>query len=667
MRLSSLVSKDFVLNPTANDYVLKCRNREHALMTGFWSTYDRLAEGQKVVLVTDKEDDLIHLNYLLSRYGLKELSLIINDCEQINLNYFHSKKIEEETLKPRLSGALTDSAQLTKSVTQYITEANKALSHLQAPVLGNYSVSNINDQLESGPYKHVDIEEQLLKPPYSFEDYKKKKDFFEEIETRYDLTFEYAKQQDPFNGTLEELGDISSVVSVLQDFLENAASVKQRYQLLEKRIAEELSADYPDEGALNAALEMHLMRMTPAIKGGDTTKAFLVEVNQLTQELQDLNVFKEVPERKSTSIFHQKQNLLNLISFVEYGLFFLEDNKQYIRWRAYSAQMTPQDYQLIKYLTSQNQFWGTAFKNLYLQYYLAYTKPALRSANRAIDRLDVQAKQLLEKFAAPLQKKHFAHSMKWPTAPTKWCSFLAESGHDAVQRFPLLIMTKAGYEKNVEKMAYIDTFVFVNSCPKVLHTENWLSNLVIGYDSAFVINSETLQSRQPEVEFAASGDIYCQLNRSFENLKISEVNRASKYLGQELYKYNKNFKIFQLKSVSIISFLTDVKNARLIENLASEGVKGLHSNASGVNLVPALLTDTQTQTLILIEDGIFSAAPEHNLVPQRQLVEDLKTAGIKLVSIDNYEMITDGFEILNRLTTKIKKLNQVEREAVLIS
>ena len=135
MRLPSLISKDPILNPVANDFIYKCRNRENCLTTGFWTIYDRVVEGQKVAVVVDKEDDLIYLNYLLSKYGLKELSLFVNEDDNLNINYFHSKKMEEEKLRPRLGGQLKDKADLDAEVQQLIEAAKKSITQLHICLL----------------------------------------------------------------------------------------------------------------------------------------------------------------------------------------------------------------------------------------------------------------------------------------------------------------------------------------------------------------------------------------------------------------------------------------------------------------------------------------------------------------------------------------------------
>ncbi len=665
MRLPSLISKDLILNPVANDFIYKCRNRENCLTTGFWTIYDRVVEGQKVAVVVDKEDDLIYLNYLLSKYGLKELSLFVNEDDNLNINYFHSKKMEEEKLRPRLGGQLKDKADLDAEVQQLIEAAKKSITQLHIPQIGNASISDINDQLESSHQKYVDVDANLLRPPYTYEIYSKKKAFFEEIESKYDVTYQYAKEQDPYNETLEELGDISSLNAVLKDFIETAYVVKAKYDKLEQKIASELQENQTEDDLLNSLLVTKLQQLTVATDTSHGVKSLIKEVNALTAELIALNVFNEVPDRKSTSIYHQKKNLENLIQFAEYGLFFVDDNKQYIRWRAYAAKMTPEDHALVKYFTEQNQFWGPAFENLFLQYYLAHSRSTLASADKSLETLDYKSRDLIKIYGTSLLEQHFDQEINWPTQSIKWSSYLNESGQELVKRFPIVFISSACYEKNVAKMAYIDTFIFVNSCPQKLHTEDWLSNLLIGYEASFIAQAEALQKRQPEVAVENSSKIFYQINRSFDHLSLSETNRAAKYLGQEIYKYNKDFKIFQLKNVSLISFLSDAKNAHLIEALASEGIKGVHSNASGVNLIPALLTDDKTKTLIMVEDGVFDFRSDA-LIPQRQLIQDIRSSGIRLVSIDNYAMTTSGFEILHKLTSQIKKINKAQEELVLI-
>ena len=98
----------------------------------------------------------------------------------------------------------------------------------------------------------------------------------------------------------------------------------------------------------------------------------------------------------------------------------------------------------------------------------------------------------------------------------------------------------------------------------------------------------------------------------------------------------------------------------LISELEELGIKEIMSDNENFNLIPGLLADTEKLRYILIEDGYFDNAGQINFAEQQLLKEDLLTAGVKLRSLDNFELISNNQRGLTTIINELAQAKPVE-------
>jgi len=736
MQLSSFTAMDYLLLQSDSPLAVRFRDRERSILTLFWTSFHRLVQGKRIVIVMDEPEDLEYINYLLSKYGLKELSLILQS-DVINHAYLQTKHAEQEKIKPRISAHVKDFKEQKRLLENLVSEVTDALYKLRLPQLGSIPVSGINDKLELGSKLPVDMDYKILKPPYTYEAYKSRKDLYEKLQSEYHPSFDYLRKQDPFNESISEVESLSSVESVLGNFLVKAQEVKQRYEVVERSILKKyenqnlsrlidikkkvsqvrsMITDNPtltdtqvtkllfhqrelydilalkqaptEASELKAGLklinltverklsneftsvqeqaETYLKLLNPHsdTEGVHDIAQLLVDVNNLSEELTKLGLLVFIPKAKSVSFYFQKKNLEVIMEKVEDALYFLSAHKDYFNWKSNDRFLTEEDHSIIKHLSKKNQFWGEAFEELFLNYYLDHSKPTLDSAQSLMTDVNYHKNGYLKGLASTLLQKHFEQEQKYAElAKFKTWSQALDNKSDIRDRYPLFVVSSDFYTSNVDRLvADTDSFIYFNHVPEDHFDEEWLSNIFLGYDPIFWELSKKLPSIYSEIEIVDNNQVSYNINRALKHLAPSEVNLATKYLGQELCALNPDFRLYQLRNASIISCLSDEKNVYLLKVLRDEGVKEIFNSTSAANLIPGLFHESTGNVFLLVEDGILRMQENLNLIPQIELIQQARTAGIIVISIDNYHMINNGFEMMEDLTRQIKKANGLVAE-----
>jgi hypothetical protein len=167
-----------------------------------------------------------------------------------------------------------------------------------------------------------------------------------------------------------------------------------------------------------------------------------------------------------------------------------------------------------------------------------------------------------------------------------------------------------------------------------------------------------------DLEIVTDKGIYQLITGKLSMMKSQDHNRAALYLGQSLHNMNPAYIILKLKYVTIISFLSELKNVKLRESLYQDGVKEIFSNIENYNFLPGIFSDIESQTVVLLEDGLIDNYNMDNIIRQVHMKEEMMTAGIHIIDVDNYNIIK-GDSSIQLLSDKIIAMNHSD-EPVLI-
>ena len=736
MSLSSMFPSGYILEKSTKNIISRYRNRERCINSVFWTMYDQLDNGQSSVLVVDKKEDLENLNYLLSKYGLRELSLIVSDSQWINKTYLMSKANEEDKIRPRLGMRIADFNKAKHLYELEYATLKSCINKLRIPLMGNLSIAEINDRIQFSSTPKVDVEEAILRPPYTYENYLAKKSLYKQLESRYDSNYQFVSMNDPFSETIFLEADIDAVKSVIKDYLNKAHDLLADFEEINRTVLESFnSKNFNKDAEIKSQLANVISLMQPHQQLTDTDVTKLVSyqgelykllnisspvpvtasdlisglekieseinkrltsqysatqenslrfleqlsgshpdfpqlenlissVNKLTDQVIDSEVFKENLNQKSVAFAFQKVNLQNLIKKLAYALYFIEEHTVYLEWKVMSKDLTKEDHTITTYLANQGLFWDEAFQNLFLQYYLNHTKPTLDSVGGG-DKINYLRQDYLRDYPAVLLEKYLgqAGSMTQVTEST-WAEYLDQESTPLFNRYPIVVVSSEYYEKYSRQLARkIDNFFFLNVLPKKTFNEEWLTNYMVGYDPAFVELSNRLDTEK--VELHNRNALSYNIVKNINGLSLSDTNRAARYLGQEIHKCNSDYRIYQLKNVSIISMWSPAKNVKLLEGLSLEGIKEIIPSGSDNNLLPGILSDTESQKYILIEDNFLKVDSQTKLISQNLLLQELKTAGVNVISLDNYRLIQSGTYSLKQAIRQLQRADQISREPVL--
>ena len=116
--------------------------------------------------------------------------------------------------------------------------------------------------------------------------------------------------------------------------------------------------------------------------------------------------------------------------------------------------------------------------------------------------------------------------------------------------------------------------------------------------------------------------------------------------------------------VGIISFLKDDKNAQLLQSLAGYGCKEIFSQEENVNLLPGIIADPNTESVLLLEDNLFVLDSDQFNFDQLVLLNKVKEAGIKTVSVNNYKTLTDKEYTLDKIIANMLRFEDLVQSQV---
>ncbi|MDA8692678.1 hypothetical protein N9L92_01360, partial [Saprospiraceae bacterium] len=201
---------------------------------------------------------------------------------------------------------------------------------------------------------------------------------------------------------------------------------------------------------------------------------------------------------------------------------------------------------------------------------------------------------------------------------------------------PLQIFCNSNLSEIIEYNADT-TLVVLNKLPKSIHNYNQVK--VFTYIQDFDITSNSTLRSIPNIEIINDRGVHYSITKKLQQLKSHELNMAALYLGQVLASINPDYSIYKMKSVAVISFLSEFKNAQIREALYDDGIKEIFSSVDDYNLLPGIFSDTEVQPIVLIEDGLIDSSQEGTLIKQVLILEELGIAGVEILVIDNNKLI----------------------------
>jgi len=389
--------------------------------------------------------------------------------------------------------------------------------------------------------------------------------------------------------------ELFASLDIKADPPENASELELGFERI-KEASEEKLARYFTEVQIKH--KTYLESMTPGNTTHEELGVLIKDVNDFSSRVNDLDLFKVKHHKKSIAMAYQKANLEELKDKLDYGLYFLQEQKQYLQWLLFEEQITDEDKKVITYLADQDGFWGQNFENLFLQYYLNHTKNSLDSFQKKMPVIEDLVTQFKKTYHTEIIERAKDKTVDLDfTTSDNWNDLLAQQSENLIEAYPLMIVESGFYLSHHNKFAtQLDHLVFLNEVPSKFPDVEGLTISCFGYSDSFLAHSAIGDLQDVQIHNIEAA--YFNVNRDLRNLSLSDANNCAKYLGQQMELLNSDFRIFQTMDLAIISFWSETKNARLVSELEHYGVKEILSESVKVNLIPGLLADKEINLFV---------------------------------------------------------------------
>lgn len=654
-------------------------DRDNCLHNMFWHIYDLLESSKKIHLIIESEEDLNTINYLISKYALKDLVDITIKGKPIQIS-------ESENPIP-----VTDNNHRTEVVSRFNKQMNavkRQMKEFSRPCHGNMSIVELYDrQLISPKETNFSIRSKTILSKIDHDDLQIKKKLLRDAQEKYEPMFRHLDKINPFANDVIHT-DLSGVNSYLSDAynescellaeideIEQEISFNNNRELISKvdklkeieneigqlyqtdsdaysdterkkilfylnQLATKIGYDNPLTKDLNRNIKDITERLNDYVENQKSISSkLLIDVYQkmtvhsseydikrlidklalLQQRLNTADIFSKDYNRKALSFYNVRLVIEDIKNDIDYALFFLDSNENYLLWCKYKNSLSEFDRDIISIFLNQKSSWEDGLEDQLSHINISNSLLRISSVVKNIDGLQYDFKQCLD-------------------AKVSLASYYKEdSGVDSEHSDkPLQIFFKTNLPVSYQDTSNV-ILVSLNCLPE--NTSQYNRVKVFAYSQDININTHSVLKAIPDMEILNDKGVFYSFTKKLGQLKSHELNIASLYLGQTLARLNPNYNIYKLKSVAIVSFLSEYKNAQLREDLYDQGIKEIFSSIDDYNLLPGIFSDTDVQPVILIEDGLIDNENEDTFIKQILIIEELKIAGVEVIVIDNNKLI----------------------------
>lgn len=693
------------------------KERRKCLNHVFWTVYNELSKGNKVLLIVRDEDELEYLNYFLSRYQLQQLSLVVDGRGEAQLSYTLSRLEKREDLQLDMRAF----EQIGSTLDDKIRKLEENLERHYESCLGN--VSLVGAGLNVTDFKVRELKSRLY-PEIAVNDFRVKKKMIETAVSIYQPEYRYNNSFELFNKDVFRRYDIQDVLGIIKECVEELEKLGSKFEDIYQTVFNQIQKSYLKDineiklklrkiktltqergklidDTLQKKIEFHSRELFDILDDSDKysgdsirdmealdclIKARVKYNNErvaclMTETVMKLNTNNS--EYDLASIFNACRELMTRIN--EYGLFnenverfcfsfsqyrsWLSDmlhlcrkadylmsfEKGLLAWYMMLNDLGDNDRHLVLELMDIGEDWMSTFEKAFLKSFVKAKTAELDNLSRMHDPFMLLWEDYASKAHHNIYKLFDARQgqMHWEgEMPSNWNQLFESHAQQLLNRFPL-IMLKSDFidGKDSKLYSYCDEVVCINCTPDLKKLQECNNFLIASYDEHVDSVIFPQVKRIPLCATRQIDGVHFNVNRSSHFLNASELNNLSSYLAFGLNYFRKDIRIFQTRDYSIVSILAYDRNRKLLE-LEGLALKEIFTHDEQVKLLPGIFSDTDRKPVVLIEDEILNPYMPEKLVHQKLFIEEMRTGGIQVISIDNYEMLSRGVDTFESIIHK---------------
>ncbi len=672
-----------------------CRYTDSAncLHNMLWYIYGQLELNRNVVLIVDSEEHLRAVSYFISKYRLSDRSTIVSNNQRLNPLSDDITKVTKE-----------DREEVRSKLDHQLNLVNDQVVELTRPCHGDMSIIELNDRqlIQANPVSSSGKSSYLL-TQISNADLSDKKAMLKRSQDMYDPSFRHLDKLNPFNSDIIH-NDIKGIKSYLSDTMVDINKLTLKFDKYEAAIAKASSSEVIDkinslrkiQNEINSLrkpnseaytpteivkIEYNLNLLRKEIQDhSEPEKDLNLQINDIVNKIENysaalrnessrdiddlqkkINMYSsdiDIMElyndiiaiqdniniaeilsknynRKAVSFYNLKLIIDDIAKDLDYALFFIDYNAEYLSWNKYYETLPPIDQDIINHFIHEKSSWEDSFTAQ-----LSYTQieqsllrvESLPSSMRGMHDTIRDYTDMGISLSDEIQKSDINHT----AVGSLHVHYNSDIDHGADKAEQSVLVTLNDIPEVVQQFSSVKIFAYSEK-----------------FDEAAVSRLKSIQ----DIEIINDAGTYYNINKKLSQLKSHELNMASLYLGQSLRALSSNYSILKLKSVAIVSFLSELKNAQLRDLLYAEGVKEIFSNVENYNLLPGIFSDTAVKPILLLEDGLFDKNDLSTLIRQIIIKEEVKVAGIEIIEVDNYRLL-NGDDTMSTFTQIISERNR---------
>ena len=727
--LPQLIASEKILTSANKNQHIKFRNREHCLQSIFWTIFQNLEVGKHTVLVANEKEDKEYITYLLSKYNLHTLSLVVQNNEKVD-SLLEQKIIEDATSKVNESKACK--AEYITKVQSLADEMSKKALLMRAPTLGQLNLLDMSahvSEMKRLPNANLGT---VVRPPFSTSDLSYKKALLDKAQKLYHSRFRFYNNENPINETTLAEVSVASIVDMLDSLLSEATKLQEKFDDIEftvtQSVEQTISNDFTSvkdqisylttmaRGELpltdteikkqlfhQAELYAELEIETPPPAKAEDIEMGLMRIEDVFQDRQTQHnqsiqsrtaeiLMRMTPSQTNAPEVGQLILSVNALmaKVAEYDIF-----KNNINQKSSSLKLQKDNLCALKKQLNHAIYFMT--ENIEYIEWLEFEKGISDDDKALIKHMQSQGGFWADAFQDLYireivdQQKAYIGSINELNQPlndaieqcskNRHRSILQEWQTKRSAITPIVTDWKTFLDDNAASLMgqypliIVDEAFYEQYGQRLVHANDafiFLDNLpeaIYQGDNENIICAYSPMHTEtislPAVDVKRNSGCSYIITRKLSMMSADEKNYTASYLGKSMKALTEDFSIFQTKDISIVSFWSPKNNTALLEALSHRGIKEIMTDNPSMNLIPATLTDADRKIYILVEDDLLTASNLDSLIRQHLLLEDINDAGLEILSLDNYKKMTKGNQQFNKFIEQLSKA-QMDKTPALV-
>ena len=408
------------------------------------------------------------------------------------------------------------------------------------------------------------------------------------------------------------------------------------------------------------------------------------EIEKFILELNGSNIFNHIFEDNALSCKKRIKSLQEIQQALEEAVSNLIQFPEYSAWHLEKHDLSDSCqaiYDLIKNLKSSS--WSLAFEKWYIsQIVNTHASCAIPGNDQSINRWSEQWKEAKKVFAqitdyqwSKIREKALDNIKsdnktiflslfkKSQQLDFDWMDLFMADAKSFSDIYPILLIDQSSFEKfNLLSKEHWDHIIFL----QVTDKENINQKLGNRLSKQAIVNYNLDDKNKLDAQKPAFGKLELEVNllesikRNAQNESIGLVDHLhrSKIIASHLAVTAGTGRIFQLKNVLIVSFLTNVQNQLILSYLKESRVKELNPEYDFELTLQDSLIDLDRQWVIFQNDGLLNSENLDHFNWQLHIIETLSSQGVIFYNQWTLENLENWGEQLHRQCKEIVHLNR---------